>query len=406
LDTTRFSIESFGGKLGQGRKVVGLILMFALLLISWSRAAEANAQEDKRKVVRQVAQEWVQVATKQFDKGFYEQAEKSLIRAQDYKEFLNADEQKQLSELLGKAHTAAIERKQVLEDMAKANQLVEQGQFAEAKGHLEAVQNSEFLLKQERELVAESLKRIEGRVNTQKEDGDKKQITELYNQSVEYYQAGELEKAREGFLKVARSDLQVEPKGKRAVDYLVKIDDVLLQRTESPLQAGAEEKGGAKAEKQKTATAEPMPENVESADSKTNVVRSYTKAIVNDAKAKAQEYIGQGAFDKARATIESAGQSVNKNRELLGENLFRQYIEQLTAVTEKIAQGQNEKEQQQLQKQKEKESQREYIEQMRAKVNEMLKQSIISLQEKRYEEAAGQLEKVLEIVRELAKSAE
>ena len=61
-------------------------------------------------------------------------------------------------------------------------------------------------------------------------DKNRKEITDLYNQSVEYYRQGELEKARDGFSQVAKSGVLIAPKGQTAEDYLLQIDSILTQR--------------------------------------------------------------------------------------------------------------------------------------------------------------------------------
>jgi len=58
----------------------------------------------------------------------------------------------------------------------------------------------------------------------------KSEVAEIYNRSVKFYEAGELEKAREGFARISRNSVLTAPVGKRAEDYLAKIDNILAQR--------------------------------------------------------------------------------------------------------------------------------------------------------------------------------
>jgi hypothetical protein len=69
---------------------------------------------------------------------------------------------------------------------------------------------------------------------------------------------------------------------------------------------------------------------------KRNILRSYTAAIVNDAAAKAQNYIDQGKFGKAQQIVETAEELVNKNRLYLEDACLRQYENQLKQLAERI----------------------------------------------------------------------
>ena len=59
---------------------------------------------------------------------------------------------------------------------------------------------------------------------------NQQEIAEIYNRSVDLYKAGELEKAREGFAKIAGNTFLVPPDGQRAEDYIARIDAQLAQR--------------------------------------------------------------------------------------------------------------------------------------------------------------------------------
>jgi len=62
----------------------------------------------------------------------------------------------------------------------------------------------------------------------------KKEIAELYYHSIEFYQAGQLEKAREGFVKVLKSGLAPAPIAKTIRGYVVDIDNTLARRAKPP----------------------------------------------------------------------------------------------------------------------------------------------------------------------------
>jgi hypothetical protein len=65
-------------------------------------------------------------------------------------------------------------------------------------------------------------------------------------------------------------------------------------------------------------------------------VRSYTKAVVDDAVAKAENYINARELDNAEDTIKTADQILKRNKPYLGDELFRQHSVKLKQVSEKI----------------------------------------------------------------------
>ena len=427
MKTVRFFIKPFVSK-----PLLFILLSILLLTTVLLGVASSQANDlDKEKVVRQVAQKWIQVGMEQYRRGYYKAAEQSFLRAQDYQEYLSAGEREKLSELLKKSHEGAVEKERISETIQAADGLVKQGQIAKAKAHLEQIKDNEFLTEEQKGLVAEGLEKLNSQLK-----GQDKEISELYGRSVGLYQAGDLEKAREGFIKVAKSGLSIGPEGKKAEDYLVRIDSILAQKAvPSPIieiepGEGLPELGvkdvegelldaGAKAaeevkpqvvkEEQKPAVLEvpePVTEEgsyIQAINRKRNIIRSHTRAVVNDALAKAQNYLNQGEFDKAREAVGTAERTVNKNRLDLGDELLESYSSELGQLTEKIAQGQSQS-MQQLQEQKRVEAieaQRRYREQVEAdrskRIAELMDNAMAYQKQQRYEEALGQLQSLLTI---------
>jgi len=410
LDKSRFLIKPFGKN-----PLLVILASVLLLLTALSEVAPSQAgKSDKQKIVQQVAQNWIRVGMEQYQRGFYRAAEQSFLRARDYREYLTAAEREKLSELLEKTHIAVLERKRVLEHIRTANELVEQDELTKAKAHLTRVQDSEFLTGEERALITEGLKKIEEQLGEQK-----KEITELYDRSVEFYLAGQLEEARGGFLKVAESGFLVGPEGKRAEDYLVKIDGMLLQRVEpsplieakppvegvpEPAVAAVEEEKPAVVAVAKPKVVEPVSDEggyIEVINRKRNILRGRARAVVDDANDKAQSYLSEGKFDKAREAVETAERIVNRDRFHLGEELFKQYSSRLKQLSEEMASVENELALQ-LEEQKRTEAieaQRQYREQMEAdrskRITELMDNSRAYMKQQRYEEALGQLESLL-----------
>jgi hypothetical protein len=255
---------------------------------------------------------------------------------------------------------ALLERKSIPERIQKADELAAKGDLIKAKAHLTEIANNEFLTKKELRETREKIKVIDSQIN-----GQKREVNELYNISVQYYKAGELEKAREGFVKVAGNGLLTMPAGKTAEDYLIKIDNTLLDKAKPPEPAEAKKSEDSPAEPgevkietyaEKEVIADPNDVSVtavataakadagrnetngrrETNDSRKNLLQSYTKAVVSDAISKAQNYLYQGAFNKAKEVVEEAQKTLNKNQSGLGEEMFRQYSAQLQQLDERI----------------------------------------------------------------------
>jgi hypothetical protein len=358
--------------------------------------SSGQTEQEKARTLREVAQNWIHVGISQSKRGLYQQAEESFLTARGYQEYLTAEEHKELEENLTKAHKAGIERQAVLEHIEKARDLLSQGQPIKARAHYEKVRNSPYLTEQERRQIAEEIKKVDVSFDKQR-----KELTELYNRSVELYRAGEIEKAREGFVEVAKYGLLITPKGQTAEDYLIQIDSVLtgrlrnaslaesaslalpataspalenkkasdinrptppeaesgLLQTSSPQPFDSElraerqlpvqqEDGKQQAQQvqkemaEVAAVAEPAPEKPAEAapatEAKTKIIRTYTKAVVEDAAAKVEHYISQREFDKAVAAVRTASQTIKENRPFIGDELFVQYSIRLKQLADKI----------------------------------------------------------------------
>ena len=353
-----------------------------------SKANPELTEQEKTKVLREVANNWIRVGILQSKRGLYQQAEESFLNARGLQEYLTAEEHKELEEHLAKAHQAGIERQIVLDFIKKARDLLNQGQPIKARAYYEKVRNSPCLTEQERRQIAQEIKNAD--VNFDKQ---RKELTELYNRSVELYRAGELEAARDGFVEVARYGLLIVPRGQTAEDYLIQIDSVLTERlknaspaklapplassitsppaiedkktpdinqpapskVESELlqtvseQLPAEKKQDSKQQAQQqeetnevAAVAEPVPqkqaEAAPAAEAKTKIVRTYTKAVVEDAAVKVEYYISRREFDKAVAAVRTATLTIKENRPFIGDELFSQYSIRLKQLADRIVQ--------------------------------------------------------------------
>ena len=90
MDTKRFPIKPFGRKPLLVIFTSLLLLVTALSDVSPSQANKP-ADDNKQKVIRQVAQKWIDVGIEQYQRGYYKAAEQSLLRAQDYEGYFTSE---------------------------------------------------------------------------------------------------------------------------------------------------------------------------------------------------------------------------------------------------------------------------------------------------------------------------
>jgi len=382
-----------------------IILALVLLMTTFlpkAALSQANNNEEQKKVVRQVAQKWIQVGTEQYKRSFFKAAEQSFLRAKDYQGYLTAEEQKKLNKLIEETHVAVLERQRILQHIQTADKLIEQGELTKAKTHLENVKDNKFLTEAERKQITEGLGKLD-KTPTEKPREQGQEIVNLYTHSVELYNAGRLDEARKGFIKVAQSGLLIAPAGQTPQDYLRLISEKSKTSPES--------------EKPPTVTVTVQQQNkpvvsaqsttdtglsyIQKVNRKRDVRRSYTNIVVNDAAAKAQNYLVQNEFDKAREVVESAKRTVYGNQMDLGEILFKQYDSKLQELSDDIVLRKEQRDKlldqekriAAMEAAKERKTQMETDRNRR--IAELMENAMSCQAQMRYEEALGQLDSLL-----------
>ena len=140
---------------------------------------------------------------------------------------------------------------------------------------------------------------------------------------------------------------------------------------------------------------------IEQITKKRNIIRTYTATVVNNATTKANSFISQGQFDKAKKEVEAAQFTVNENQIHLGDALFKEYSDRLKALTSEIAAKQNEKAQQDEQEKRvaATEAQNKFRQQMEIdrqnRISELMKNALEYQEQQQYEAALGQLKSLL-----------
>ena len=152
--------------------------------------------------------------------------------------------------------TTGLERKSLLQVFRTVSKLVEQGEIQKARAYLEKFKDSSAFTNEERKKIVQVLKLIGelekvkqgSSVTEEKPKGPpavpekssnqlskrKKEIAELYYRSMALYRAGQLIRAREGFVKVLKSGLAPAPIAKTIRGYVVDIDNTLARTAKPP----------------------------------------------------------------------------------------------------------------------------------------------------------------------------
>jgi Flp pilus assembly secretin CpaC len=136
---------------------------------------------------------------------------------------------------------------------------------------------------------------------------------------------------------------------------------------------------------------------------KQRIQQSYTKAVVNEAVAKAKEYTGKEDFLKAKDEIARASGTIEKNRLLLGDEDYAQYSATLQQLLNEINARQTEVERLKAEESKaEAQTAQERLRTQQTadrqkRIHDLLAHSMEYQEQQRYEEALVQLETLLAI---------
>ena len=307
----------------------------------------------KRQSVRNMAVELLEVGIEEYKQALFGASEKTLLKAQMYKRYLSEEERSRLSRYLKSASEAAVRRKSALDHIKSADRLVREGKIIRAKAHLKEINGSELLTEREKRFVKEGLEKINKWLAEQQA-----QIKKLYERSAAFYNAGQLENSRAGFIKVARSGLVVMPDGQCPEDYIHKIDlligksvepfgltDADLFERQSKVRDAFSGKDGlldseaARDRKGLTVLGRPQELYIEGVSHKRKLVMGYTSAVVNDSVTKARGYLDVGKFYNAQKELEKAKKVLAEKRLYLDDDIFAEYSSQIEKLEQEITEG-------------------------------------------------------------------
>ncbi len=389
----------------------------------------ALGADSDRQARMEVAQEYIDVAQAKYEKGLYDSALKMLDQLQEeYKDVLVGKSAIEVKQLIANIELAKNQSANADEGLSESKKLIADAQYSKAIALLNNIAKNPSISDAQRSAVKAQLAEAK-KGNAALKD----EMKALFKDSIKRYKAGELKAALEGFTRVEDSGIAISSWGKDSEYYISKIDSMLQSQQaqevtnkdsqDKPQEVANEEVASNEAVKDNTATqavnneAAGEVEEAQEADSaqvaensyirvieqKKARQRDYTRAVVNNAIASAQDYASKEKYAKARSALAIAYANIDKNRMLLGDSLYSDYKSKLDALSNNIEQNANQKAQEDSKKQiaeteKLQEQIRENMERQREKaVKEYLKNSYAFQKEQRYKEALAQIDALLAI---------
>jgi hypothetical protein len=334
--------ERFGGKV---LRVVLVSVLFLTTALSSIGSAQTKEEEDA-KTVRGVAQYFIDAGNEHYRRGQYSQAEKLFLQALEYESYLTAATRTKLNELVEKSRKAPLARKGILEHIQAADKLIQQGQLATAKPHLERVKASEFLTEDERKQVTAGLEELNRQLRRgyEKPPVGEPVLPKPTREWMEEYAAR------------TESDMRRPPEPLPLVPTRPRVEfpktGLAAIGDEQPRSVEIGREGRLPMIQEPTGypAAGYAPAPVPVSDVRTgdgsyiqkvvrmrNIRRRYIETLVNDVNENVPTYVNQGEFDKANGVVEAVRRAVNEFRLDLGDTLFKQYSGKLQELSDYIA---------------------------------------------------------------------
>ncbi len=416
-------------KVLKSRKSLFTISLTAVLVISFLTSICFAQVESKTQAMRQKAAWTMRIASEQYHRGLYKEAEYSLVKIENaYSSYMTSEDVELVSELLMKVRLALSERVKVADFLRQSDEYSVSGQYLEARSSLETALASRFLSEAEREQINTILSDLGQKIAAAPQAAsvsvaskENQRVAELFNLSIKLYNTGQYFRARSGFVEVSQSGLNITADGFSANDYIATIDGVQVDRAEpsaenlfdsamwdSPESMLVEDSQPIVTE---SVALDPIATDVSVSSGDDGYIRqieqkrnrqiNYTRAIVSDAVLKAENFTLQKEFDKADQALARAFTTINKNKMLLGDDLYSQFDNQLKAIESNISVRRSQHhaaiaEQTRLETEQLRQNIRQTTEERRSQaVIDYMGRAYAFQEQQRYEEALGQLEQVL-----------
>lgn len=319
-----------------GLKFSKVLSVLLILLLCGSVFAQDTS---KTETYNQIAKQLLQIGNEQYQRGLYKDAQLTLLKAAQYKEYLAAKDVKELNSLVAKVILKAIQ----------------------AQGVDSKKPESEIVVVAE-DVVIQAVEEVPIVHETPVDD-----LQELTPKTDDTLQTA----PPEVMPPVQTIDIPAVPIQEFSVDSLG------LNNTQESY--------------------------IDVVNQKRRIQQSFTKAVVNDAITKAGEFSGKNEFARAKNEIARATNVVNSNKLLLGDAAYNDYISKLDElrsiiVGKETTEKQNKAEQRLIEA---RQAQKKIIEQhtidRETRIADLMNNAIEYQNQQRYTEALGQLETLLAI---------
>jgi type II secretory pathway component GspD/PulD (secretin) len=352
-----------------------IFIVLTAMIISLSAVSLVFAEDQanaKVQALRQTGKQLLDVGYEQYRRGMYDSAKTTLDKAAGYKDYLSVSDASKLEELLGKLNSQPSQPSQ------PSSPVVDQNTTAEP-----AVVEQPIAAQQTQTVIVSEPIQIQ--VQQPADD----------NQYIEFIpvDSGDIRQAEQNqppMIPVEVKDEFITPLPESDVE--ADVSEYALQQPE-PLKPSIP---AVEAEKAKE-------DYIEVVKQKQRIQQSYTKAIVNEAVARAREYADKEDFIKAKDEISRATAVVEKNKLLLGDEDYAQYTATLSQLLGEVNARQTEVENQKAEKAKAqaKASQENLRAQQTAdrqkRIGDLMTHSAEYQEQQRYPQALAQVETLLAI---------
>ena len=355
--------------ISRARLPLGIVLaalLICLPAISFSFAADETAA--KVQTLRQMGKQLLEVGCEQYQRGMYDQARETLQKAAGYKEYLSVSDIGKLDSFLSKLSSQSSPQTQPP---------VDQNTTA---GKTEPAASEQAAPVQQTEPVV---------VEQQQAQIPQPSVNPEYIEFVPV-EANDIGQAAQTPIPVEQVEIRPEFIAPAPQEPNVKIE---VYQPQQPEQVQSEIPAAEKAKE----------DYIEVVKQKQRIQQSYTKAVVNEAVAKAKEYAGKEDFPKARDEISRASGVIEKNKLLLGDEDYAQYSATLQQLLNEINTRQTEVER--LKAEESKAEAKASQEKLRAqqtadrqkRIQDLMTHSMEYQEQQRYEDALAQLDTLLAI---------
>lgn len=389
-------------------------VLFTLFLLGFCSltvwAQPASEQEAKQAKI----DSFIHVAQEQIKRGFYQEAQVQLTglkSSPDYSPYISPKQSNTIEALLGKINKLVAERNLISQMLQKSDGLAAEGKYFEALEALELIKDSPYASPQERQIIQASYNDVLAKAQAQQESlkpvPAKAPVEELVTAETVETLIPLVEEPAPVVMDTPEQTFVVEEIPVTVVEEAPVTEEVVIEPVDEILVAEPIQEPVVVVQPAETVVVQPVQQSqgqyLRVIESKRDRLRSYTEAIVKDAIQKANKYLDANEFGMAKQGLRRAFSTIEKNKMLLGDALYKDYNAQLFSLDQKIDDAQRAYNEQQARGRQTAADEltkqvRQTMDAQRLKaVENYMDRTYAFMGEQRYEEALGQLEQLLAI---------